>query len=483
MQDEARLRELVRLKVYRKQNERIRYFQPNGGQLRFLEEISRPEAFIVMNGSGNGAGKSYGLIATFAAFMWPQLAAPCFSAPIFQDWQYPKRARLCSTPKELEEIGSLQTAIQELFPKGRYEASKKGKSFPSQFKSDTGWVLDLFSYEQDKSEMAGPTLGLLGWNEPMPEDLWKEGLSRMRKGGLILGAMTSLADEPWVVDGILSKHNGKDFRVIYSDIETNCKQHSPNGTLEHDQIEKILSQYDPDEREARKTGKPLSLSGRVYKSFDRDVHVSKTELIPPKEGVSFYSAIDPASGKPLAAVFAWVNSVGDVYIYDEYPETPFHGAKDPGLNPKQYVELFKAKEHGKEFTRILDRHFGNQTRVMGGLTLKQEFGELGFDCIDSYRVGENLPEVETGIFKVRDYLAYDKTRKIDALNKPKLTISPTCLNTIASFEKWMRDPDTGKPKEQFKDHADCVRYLLSANPEFEKKREWGTGQTAYYGVG
>ncbi len=84
--------------------------------------------------------------------------------------------------------------------------------------------------------------------------------------------MTSLGTNPWVVDSILGKANGDDIRVLYSGVEENCKQHGKNGHLEHDQIEKILSQYDPDEREARSSGKPLSLSGRIFKGFDRSVH-------------------------------------------------------------------------------------------------------------------------------------------------------------------------------------------------------------------
>src|SRR3990167_4553695 len=244
----------------RRRDERIRYFQPNGGQKLWIDEISRPGAFIVVNASGNGGGKTYGLVAILGAVMWPMLAPPSLRSEVFKDWKHPKRLRIISTPKEIEEIGSLQTTIAELWPKGRYEAMKKGKAYPSQFKSDTGFVVDLMTYEQDKSEFAGPNLGLIAFNEPMPRAIWDESLARTRKGGLILVAMTSLYEHPWVVDGILGKHDGKDIRVLYSDVEENCKEHGTNGYLSHAQVEKILGQYDPDERESRKTGKPLSMS-------------------------------------------------------------------------------------------------------------------------------------------------------------------------------------------------------------------------------
>src|SRR5260221_493916 len=47
----------------RQLHERVRYFQPNGGQQAFITEISKDGAFIVVNGSGNGAGKTYILAA------------------------------------------------------------------------------------------------------------------------------------------------------------------------------------------------------------------------------------------------------------------------------------------------------------------------------------------------------------------------------------------------------------------------------------
>lgn len=423
------------------------------------------------------------IVAIVAALCWPAMANASFPKAL-KDWNYPKRIRIASTPAELAMIGSLQTSIKELFPKGKYTASKNGRNYPSQFITDTGWTIDLFSYEQDASEMAGPTIGLLIFNEPMPSALWREGVARLRKGGLILVAMTSLHDEPWVVDDLLNKANGKDIRVIYCDAEENCIQHGVNGSLEHEQIERILAQYDPDEREARKTGKPLSLSGRIYKSFDRAVHVAPQEIILPNSGVSIYQAVDPAIGKPCAILYGFVDGSGTLNIYKEWPEADFEGSKDSNMSVADYAELFKQIEGGRQIeTRILDRHFGNVRRTLGGLSLKQEFGEVGVDFMDSYHVAENVAEVETGILKVKEYLRYDKTKPLDAINRPRIIISPTCRNTIASFERWSRDEKTHKPKENYKDFADVVRYLVMANPELVIDRPWTESKQPHYGVG
>lgn len=477
-EEEQILLELAR----RERDEAIRYYIPHGGQIEFIKLIEGPGAFIVISGAGNGWGKSDILAAVFAAVMWPQMAPPAFSGPTFTDWKYPKRARIYSSPAELEDIGSLQTAIKRLFPKDRYEVSNGKYRYPSVFRTDTGWVLDMFSYERAASEAAGPNIGLQAINEPPPEALWKEILARSRAGGLILGGLTSLTSEPWVVDGILNRHNGKDIRVRYGNSCENCKQHGVNGNLEHTRIEQLLAQYDPDEREARFSGKPLSMSGRIFKTFDRNVHVAKQDIPVPAEPWTHYQAVDPAIGKPLAVIWAYVDVTGLVTIYREWPDYAFEGTKDPNLTVKEYVELFKGIEQGQKIeTRIIDRHFGNARRTLGGLTLRQEFNQAGLDFIDSYTM-EPATEVETGIAKVRDFLRYDPAKPLDGLNRPRLLISPNCKNTIAAFERWGRNPETRKPQEQYKDFADVVRYLVMANPVHDISRPWGTGSPAHYGV-
>ena len=288
-------------------------------------------------------------------------------------------------------------------------------------------------------------------------------VARARAGGIILGGLKSLLENIWFTE-VLDKADGKLVKVRYGNSCENCRQHGTKGHLEHKQIEAVLSQYDPDEREARFTGKPLSFSGRIFKSFDRRVHVAKEELTPPKEGASLYQVVDPAIGKPLAVLWAYADGQ-TVEVYDEYPNETFQGARDSGLTVTDYAEIFKTKEAGRKVaTRILDRHYGYKRQTMGGKTLAEEFEDVGLDYEPSYKIGENEPEVETGIAKVKEYLRYDKTRPISNLNRPKLLISPTCVNTIHALERWSREPKTANPREEYKDFADLVRYLVMSEP-------------------
>ena len=460
-----------------RENEALRYFKPHGGQTDFIKLIDG--GFICISGAGNGWGKSEMMAAIFAAAMWPMLAPPELATPALQNWTAPKRGRIYSMPAELEAIGSLQTAIARLFPKGRYDAIKGRYSYPSVFETDTGWNMDLFSYERDAAEAAGPNIGLQGFNEPPPESLWKEAVARSRAGGYIIGGFTSLLDNIWVVDGLLNSHS-PDIRVRYGNSCENCKEHGIGGNLDHKQIERVLGQYDPDEREARFTGKPLTLSGRIFKGFDRSVHVAKEEFEPPSSGVSLGMAVDPAIAKPLAILWRYVDAAGVLHYYDEYPETVFEGAKDSNLTVTDYAAIIKAREQGKPVSsRILDRHFGAARSSLGGKTLKEEFGDVGLDFADSYSMDE---EIETGIRKIKDLLRYDKTKPQDALNRPRIRISPKCRNLIAALERWGRDPKNGKPLEAYKDFIDVLRYDAMSNPEVEVASTWVPSKGAFYGV-
>lgn len=468
----------------RERDERLRYFVPHGGQEEFIALLATPGAFSVTAGAGNGWGKTQIIIAALAALVWPQLAPPVFSKhEVFRKWPHPKRVRINSTPNELEAIGSLQVAIKDLFPRGHYEARRKGRTYDSEWKADTGWVIDTFSYEQDHEEMAGPTLGLQIWNEPMPELLWREGQARLRRGGMNWCALTSLNKHPWVVDGLLNKHDGKTFFTRYGSSCENCRQHGKKGHLDHSQIELILSQFPTDEREARFTGRPLSLSGRIFKSFDPAVHILRGEVKPPGDS-AIYQVVDPAIGKPLAVIYAYVDRAGQVVIFDEYPRFTFDGAPDDNLTVADYAAVFNQLEfeHGRSpDERILDRHFGNQRRTLGGKTLFEEFADVGLTFGDSYTMPDDT-EVETGIRKVKDYLKWDATKPRDNLNRPRLLIAERCRNTIAAMSGWTRNPTTLRPLEKFKDFADCVRYLAMEDPQIAVKRTWRQPPQARYGV-
>ncbi len=436
----------------------------------------------------NGVGKTSIVFAILGAIIW---GAPtsAFDYPLYTQYpkRWPKRVRIVTESALVSDIGPIQMESAKWWPKGRYAWIKNGKQYNQHCYTDNGFSLEVMTNEQAVKEFEGKTIAINVFIEPPPRPIFNASVARQRMGGLNIFDMTPLMSSAWVKDEIVDKPEiivddkviGKSV-CIHADIEDNCIEHGKNGQLQHNDIQQIIARYDPDEIEARAHGKFLHLSGRIFKGFDRNAHVAKEEFEPPREGVSIGMACDPAIAKPLAILWRYVDAAGVLNYYDEYPETVFEGAKDSNLTVTDYVQIIRAREQGRTVeSRILDRHFGAARRSLGGLTLKQEFSEAGLDFTDSYSMDE---EIETGISKIKELLRWDKTKPQDALNRPRIRISPRCKNLIAALERWGRDPKNGKPLEAYKDMIDTLRYDVMSNPAVEVSRPWLSGGGPTYGV-
>ena len=462
--------------------EPLRFFKPNGAQSKFIEIIKKEDSEICVFPAGNWTGKTAAAIVALGAAIWPEQAEDSiFNCPLFKKWPFPKTARILTTPKEMSLTGSIQKEIKRWFPIGKYKSEKMGKMYPSIFTAGD-WIIDTMTYDQALTEFEGGTIGLFILNEPPPEDIFDTCSRRMKFGGKILLPATPLTNAAWIWDRLVAQDGKTGIYVVYGRTEDNCIEHGVNGVIPHKAIENMSNKCaDDDERQACLEGTFMHLAGCIFKGFKREVHVIAEELVDLSDK-EIYMVCDPAIGKPLFVIWAAIGSAGDITIYDEYPNFEFNKAKDPDWGCQQYAEMFKSKEFrikGRPIQRILDRHFGNTRRTLGGLTLKQEFGNVGIDFMDSYSIADVSSEVETGILKVKDALRYNDKKPIDALNQPKLRVTDNCTNTIHALERWSRDAKSGKPKEEYKDGCDDVRYLVMSNPEVCKPVDWGIEALSY----
>jgi hypothetical protein len=456
-----------------KENEKFRYYKPNRPGEEFLRIIGSGETNLAIFSAANGVGKTTLIANLLANLVWGS-QSHYFDQPLFKSWPYPKRARWVTDPKLVEEIGPIQTAIKEYWPKGHYEAIKAGKSYYSQYTAND-WILDIMSLDQDPSAYEGSTLGLVVFDEPPTREIFNACVSRLRLGGLILIVMTPLVHAAWVFDELAPRHSE---HIVYATMEDACKEHGVNGHLEHKNIEKMIAEMPPDEVEARVYGKAMYLSGVIFKQFDKNVHVLK-EPIKAESNATLYQSVDPHSDKPFACIWGFPDRQGNLYIVDEWPNTDFTQMHNCQLTIQDYAKIFKDKEGNVPVSkRIIDRHFADVRSAVNKKTLREELrDDVGLDYYPSYQASE---EIETGILSVRSYLQYDTDKPLTNLNKPKLYINPHCFNTIKAFQRWARDARTGKVKDDHKDFMDCVRYLVMDNPEVSEpipytpaKKMWG----------
>lgn len=465
------LAKLERSLEIRKETDRLAFYAPNQPIQKLINLIAdkRP---VVIGSMANGIGKTASVVNILGnAVYGPQNRF--FDLPVFRNWPYPKRARYITTPKNVEEIGPFHTEVTKWWPKARFQAIKSGHNYYSQYTAN-GWVIDVMTYDQDASQFEGPTLGLIITDEPPPKSLWSTFASRLRLGGVILVTMTPLTEAAWFFDEVVPRHQDA---VVYGTMEDACIQHGVNGHLEHENIQRMIAEMSPEEREARAEGKAMYLRGLIFKTYDETVHVLKENITPPF-GSQVWQIVDPHSDKPFAVTYAFPDARGDLYVFDEWPNEDFYSMHNCQLDIKDYKRIFGDKEAGLNIhKRVIDRHFADTASASNKRTLRQELQAIGLNYWPSYKAEE---EIETGIIKVRERFSYDTSKPLSAINQPKMFIAPKCMNTRKSLARWARDPKTGKVQEAYKDFCDNLRYLVMDQPKMaeplppqEFKKRWG----------
>lgn len=446
---------------WRKSNEGCQFYEPNKPIAELIELTGSRDNLLYILSAANGIGKTTALVNIAANLMFgPQ--NKFFDFKLFKEWPYPKRIRFISEVSQIKDGGPFPTEVAKWWPKSRYTKGRNGQGYDAIYKAGD-WSLEVMTYDQLPAQHEGANLGCVMFNEPPPENLWTPNISRLRAGGIGIVGMTPLTEAGWFFDKVAPRH--QDF-TIYADVETACKQHGVRGHLEHDHIQRMIEEYDPDEREARIEGKAMYLKGLIYKTFNTQIHVLR-DIVRPPANATIYHVVDPHTDKPFACIWAFVDGRGDVTVFDEWPNSDFNAWRNCQLSIKDYKEIFLKKEVGLSVhKRIIDRHFAEVTHLSGMTrkTLRDEFSEVGIDFRPSYQAKE---EVETGILMVKDYLKYNPDRPISTLNKPRLFINPHCANTIKAFLRWSYDPKTDEPQDAFKDFADVVRYLIADKPQLD----------------
>ncbi len=450
----------------RKRSNPLRYFVPNGAQ----EERTQLKSLVNVFSTGNGVGKTaLGCNIVGNLILGPQ--NKFFDLPEYRDFMRPSQGRVVSTPTGIEN--TIVPELKRWLPPNTYQTRKASKQFDSLWEFKNGSHFNIMTYEQDKSEFEGPTLQWVWFDEPPPEEIFGACVSRLRKGGYIIMTMTPLTGAVWVFDRLNDPWQSKEqsWSIIWADIEANCRQHGTRGVLEHHNIERMTAEYPPEEREARLSGKPLYLEGRIFPTFNRDVHCVPRETIEQKlkEPHTKYMVVDPHDRKPFAIGWCLVDETDDIYWFDEWPNEPFISCKTNN-QIEDYVELIKSKENNAKIEgRIIDARYGNRASVQAGKTIRDEFDEHDMTFHNSYT--DNNASISAGHIKVREYLAYDKDLPLCTTNKPKMYFADDCLNLVYGMMNYTYDEfrrkDQGtkeKPRELHKDFPDLVRYMVMDDP-------------------
>lgn len=244
-----------------------------------------------------------------------------------------------------------------------------------------------------------------------------------------------------------------------------------------------------DEILVRAYGVPTKAIGNQFPKFNDKVHVLPVDRLP--TAGTIYQVVDPCGARNWAMIWARFDAAGRCFIIEEWPNQDryipgvgFPGAwaepdgkrhdgrpgdaqKSFGFGLQEYKAEIEAveRELGREaglppgesvtvFERFMDSRYGNAQTVAreGATTLIEECAEIGINFLAA--PGDTVNE---GVSLINDWLSYDPTKPVSALNQPRLYVSERCKNTIYALHEWTgRDGKTGACR----DFVDVVRYLV-----------------------
>ena len=467
----------------------LAFFIPNGKQEEFITAVGNmyeTGKLIFVNAAANGTGKTVSAIQIVGNLIFGA-QNQWFNRPTFRrPWLFPKRIWYHSEASSFQS--KISPGITEWFPPGRYDFIKAGRKFNSHLEAN-GWTMDFLTYDQDVTSFESADVGVHLFDEPPPQEIRNACVARLRSGGIEIYVMTALDGAAWMYDEIIEKPEQRD-RVFYmeADIESACKIHGVRGHLEHERIVFLVSQYDEDQREARLTGKPKHLQGKIYRTLHPTFHRHERLAVDfPQasmlaninaEGYVIYCGMDVHDARPPAIIWWAAGFDGHNYVVDEFPNNydpeiegndpaPYHQIKSTTLNYEKIAAIIKYKEKKngwldpKSVRRVMDPNFGLKKSGESGNTVQQIIATAGqklqwpmfFDATVS-------DDIVNGHAAVRVLLATDPVS-----GRPWLQIGAHCANMMFQALRYSRRKPSAKrlqadgpsetPAKKYKDFPDC----------------------------
>ena len=480
----------------------------------------------------NGLGGSYSMVSIWSALMFGTAHPRLRGYPFGDQFPWVKSARLVAPVASLADEGPIQKAMKELFPAGLWHQSKgTGKSYYCEGRTETGWTWEFITSDQPVLQAAGATRGLIMFSEPPPHPIYSESVTRLRGQGLILVEMTQLDLADWfeeieesrglMLDG--RKVGGKP-RVVWGDLEDACVDHHPEdsdfpGHRPHTAIEADIASWPAEEREARRTGKPLRRSGRILPNWG---DANELEDFTPyhqecwnKDRVRIWNVVNPHDRLPWPIIWGATFPNRDMVIFSEWPPFSWRECKSsPVTHPEDMRSIILEAEAaiGKPiWKRVMDPQFGetikngfNLFKIMSSKcracaptgpvrdsALAQETERMSGSCPHSlqYAKGVAYPgSVNAGHIPLNAAIGDTKNGR-----RPKLyALVDACPNTCYAVRHYAfkenRDTTKGlsdKPQLINKEVVDVVRYAylshlddypIDAEPVELYKSKWAGRQ-------
>lgn len=461
-------------------------FEPTGVMEPVIKSVGEGKYFIIFVYCANKLGKT-AIAANILKNIFWEHDPDFFDYPLFREWPFNdasgniiKKGRIIGTVKNTKDTGPIREEVLKWWPP-RYECAKGGKTFYSEYVTDTGYDFDVMTYEQKPEELEGPLLSWAWLDEPPPPEFLGPILSRFPHGGIILFTMTPINAGVFIDELQDLEDKGTKIKRITGSIFDNSKESGlanskgrMRGLMTEQEIKDYVKRIPLHEQDERIYGKITKKAGKVYPDFNREVHVRDILL---KPDFNYYMVIDPH--RKYYPFMQWWAVTPDekYYCWNEWPDKGELGGyydemRTLSICPYEIetlAHIIKIKETtGFKFEkpndyqilkRFIDPRFARGTEGEYGRStegIRGEYAKLGllFESPPHETIGEQRN-------KIINLMNYDKQKPVSVVNEPAIYFHPRCINSIRAFERHSWDEHTQKENEKYKDPVDCTRYFFS----------------------
>jgi phage terminase large subunit-like protein len=371
----------------------VHSYRPHPKQQIFHTSECEMKLFI----GGNRSGKT---VANVVECIWRLTKKHPFRKELNEILE-PIRARFVTVNFNEGLYKIVLPLFKQWLPAGELIERNWDKSYNKQLRTLTlanGSFIEFMSYDQDLDAFAGTSRHFVSFDEEPPMSIFNECMMRIiDTDGDWWISMTPVEGLTWVYQELYQPvmEEGKidpDLLILEVSIHDN-----PHITEKGKS--KILGRFSAEERGAREEGKFMSYGGRVFKDFDKNLHVLPLSQFNLTVHHKIYTSVDTGWRHPAAWLWHAVSPMGFI--------TTFHEIVRSETTVEQFAAEIKRYESSMKkvfpwfdvYVRTGDPAL-KQTREITGTSVLQEYANHGI-----YIFVEGIPrDVMIGVNKVTQYL-------------------------------------------------------------------------------
>lgn len=429
-------------------------YKPHAKQYKFHTSLKKTRLYI----GGNRSGKTTG--GAVEMCYWLMKKHPYRKLPLPEG---PIRARACAVDFDYGVDVLLIPEIKRWLPPSFLKNGSWEDSYDRQHRTltlENKSFLEFRSYDQDLEKFAGTSRHIIWFDEEPPKHIYTENMARLvDTAGYSMLTMTPVEGMSWIYEDLyLPGTEDDDSLIDVIEIEM-----SENPHLSKEAINQFLSTLDKEERAAREKGTFVTIGGKVFKTFDKDVHVIDPPDLSTMHNWRWFVSIDHGFNNPTAIEWHAVSPDNEVITFDEH-----------------YASEMTVKEHAKIFHEKEKAHNRRVDFIVGDPAMHQRNGVTGTSIVQEYAsegiyIAEANNDVPSGINRMQQYL------RIRENGQPSWHISQACPALIGEMKKlrWATYESRklqarNNPQEKIHkkdDHAcDSTRYFFSFMPDLTPQK-------------